>query len=1206
MPPPAETELAAPPRAATRMVELPPAPYIGLRAFRPTEAVIFCGRAQQRAELLDILAEDRFLAVVGASGSGKSSLVFAGLLPDIRDGQLAGVDPGAARIACLHPELRPFAHLAEALAPILPSGADIESALRRGPLGLSQLLDETEYPPGQALIIVVDQFEEIFRFADLSSADLEREEFAHAVRPMLDGPQNEAQAFVNLLLASAQEARRLVYVLVTMRSDFLARCDQFAGLPEAISHSQFLTPRLNRFQLEQAITRPARLFGATVQPELVNLILNQISNAQDQLPLMEHALARTWEQKKRAQPEGSIRLEVSDYLAVGGLASALDWHGNSLCETLEKTKGIPRESVERFFRCLAVTVSPNIPPVRRPASVAQIAEETGLPTDTVRAIADAFRAEGNNLLRPPVTEVAHLEDDRFVDIVHESLLRQWQWLTEWTRAEWRQRRVFEELAQAMGVWLEQNAADSKHPLAGLRRWQRAGEVVSTRLYREALPFLEPEAEAARAAIPRQAKRYGLDWNGLAGFWKQVRLWKQMAAVASTAGAGLVVLSLLLVVAVVGVAALWERTRLSERDAKKSEANAHLEMTVAKQARDEAEKARQDEQQARRAAEASQRSAVLEGVRTSADLLIVNENLKTLVEAVTKSGRDASALDALIKKPEYQSLLAPKPVAVGATTGERVVAGAAAPVEFSLDGIGAHSTPRVAFAWGPDKALLVAAVTPSGTSAGAGWSYWSGWWNLSQAAPAAVDLQLESRSLVGSQDDVLLIEGGRIRRVTGGGAIFISADCRQTITTAKLVGDSPRVVLVGTSMGQLGLWDGQHDTRVDLYDVKLGEVSSVDYVTKGPRTVLAADTSGVTKWWTLLPGGALFDAMQVPMGTHEHHGSPGPRCAILSPDARWVAISASVGPPLLIDAQTAEITTSSSKGAPSEATGTGIKPATLPMSFSNDSSMLACDGGDGAVHLLDAIHRGPQWPRKMTATMKLEAVLSGHHGPLTALRWSPKGDYLLSAGTDGSTILWQQPLARLQITYNEQPYLLPAHKGGVTDAAISPDGRFVATTGMDGVARVYPLRPTLRGTFREWGGPKGRPPLDKEMALLDLSDLKSPQFSKYFLPEQPAGTTGLVARLNPEAFYVNARWNYSFTRRSTLRNTRVLLRKLDHAGKPTGDTIEAQPVDWGPGEESHYAFDLSPGAARALKLAPTDSVEMEIPLLDLTSEDDNYK
>ena len=225
---------------------LPPAPYPGLRAFRPEEARIFCGRAEHRAEVLDLLGHARFLAVVGASGSGKSSLVLAGLLPDIRDGQLIGVDAETVRIVSLQPGLRPFANLADALTTELGSTLQIETMLRRGPLGLVQILDEVENESERALIIVVDQFEEIFRFADMNEAQLAREEQHYSDRPLLDGTQNEAQAFVNLLLQTSAQPRHLVYVLLTMRSEFLARCDQFTGLPEAISRSQFLTPRLDR------------------------------------------------------------------------------------------------------------------------------------------------------------------------------------------------------------------------------------------------------------------------------------------------------------------------------------------------------------------------------------------------------------------------------------------------------------------------------------------------------------------------------------------------------------------------------------------------------------------------------------------------------------------------------------------------------------------------------------------------------------------------------------------------------------------------------------------------------------------------------------------------------------------------------------------------------------------------------------------------
>ncbi|MFS8979442.1 ATP-binding protein [Cupriavidus necator] len=257
-------------------------PYPGLRPFRHDEAEIFFGREEQTDQLLEKLQRSHFIAVVGPSGCGKSSLVRAGMIAALEAGFLA--DAGARwRIADMRPGSQPLTRLAEALlAPSALGQADAadpaEAAfalamLRRGPLGLVEIVQEARLPPCENLLILVDQFEEIFRFREQGNAD-------------------DADAFVALLLTSAAQRKVPIYIVITMRSDFLGECALFLGLPEAINDGQYLTPRLTRCQIEAAVAGPARVFGGEIEPALVNRLLNEIGPDPDQLPLLQHALMR--------------------------------------------------------------------------------------------------------------------------------------------------------------------------------------------------------------------------------------------------------------------------------------------------------------------------------------------------------------------------------------------------------------------------------------------------------------------------------------------------------------------------------------------------------------------------------------------------------------------------------------------------------------------------------------------------------------------------------------------------------------------------------------------------------------------------------------------------------------------------------------------------------------------------------------------------
>src|SRR4051794_16324879 len=266
------------------MTRFSTSPYPGLRAFRADESDIFFGREEQTDCLLERLQRSHFLAVVGPSGCGKSSLVRAGMIAALESGFMA--DAGSRwRVAEMRPGDRPISRLAGALSASQTWASEraasaeetvfLEAGLRRGPLGLTEMLQETLLATNTNLLLLVDQFEEIFRFRE-------------------KGDRDEADAFVALLLATSQQREARVYVVITMRSDFLGDCTLFKDLPEAINGSQYLTPRLTRQQCRAAIGGPAKVFGGDLEPALVNRLLNDFGPDPDQLPLLQHALMRMW------------------------------------------------------------------------------------------------------------------------------------------------------------------------------------------------------------------------------------------------------------------------------------------------------------------------------------------------------------------------------------------------------------------------------------------------------------------------------------------------------------------------------------------------------------------------------------------------------------------------------------------------------------------------------------------------------------------------------------------------------------------------------------------------------------------------------------------------------------------------------------------------------------------------------------------------
>lgn len=411
-------------------------PYPGLRSFQRNEIDLFFGREKHIDQLITHLTTTHFLAVVGRSGCGKSSLIRTGLLADLENGFLtqAGVK---WQVAEMRPGNHPFNNLVDALLDTefsksyLPSLSDpqqakefLQAQLRRGALSLSNLLQEIPLPDDNNLLLFVDQFEEIFRYYDL-------------------GEEDEAEAFVALLLASSKAANQRIYVVITMRSDFIGNCALFHGLPEAINDGQFLTPRLNREQLREAIVTPARVFGGDIDSALVNQLLNDAGNDFDQLPLLQHALMRMWNLR---QNDESIVLTLQDYQQIGGLTHALSDHAD---EAFNELKPKQQKIAEILFHNLSER-SNDRRDTRRPIKLKKIAEQAEVSWQQVAEVVDVFRKEERSFLTPPIDKT--LTAESIIDITHESLIRNWQRLKKWTKQEAESAKLYKRLEEDACSW----------------------------------------------------------------------------------------------------------------------------------------------------------------------------------------------------------------------------------------------------------------------------------------------------------------------------------------------------------------------------------------------------------------------------------------------------------------------------------------------------------------------------------------------------------------------------------------------------------------------------------------------------------------------------------------------------------------------------------------------------------------------------------
>lgn len=449
-------------------------PFPGLRAFEQKETHLFFGRDGQSKELVKRLQESRFLALVGVSGSGKSSLVRAGLLPALYGGLMSAVDSDW-RIAVFRPGNNPIRNMARALITEAGLGGDTghtdveiaiaETTLRRGNLGLLELLRQAKrkvrqdgrpfLTENENVLVVVDQFEEIFRIIEQYD-ELVRVKHLSESKPDVTSsaapngfdchPREEASAFVKLLLDSTQKNgekkyEENLYVIVTMRSDYLGETAQFLGMPERINEGQYLIPRMSRDERRKAIVGPVAVAGGSIGEPLVNQLLNDAGENPGHLPILQHALMRMWELAGPAsQKNGGLNLDHYDQ--IGKLSGALSQHAN---EAFAELSPDHQELAAKVFKCLTEKGLANRE-IRRPMKVADISAVVGAQENDVKTVVDCFRKKGRWFLMPPPHEKPELDSDTLIDISHESLISGWDKLSKWVNEEAESARTYKRLA----------------------------------------------------------------------------------------------------------------------------------------------------------------------------------------------------------------------------------------------------------------------------------------------------------------------------------------------------------------------------------------------------------------------------------------------------------------------------------------------------------------------------------------------------------------------------------------------------------------------------------------------------------------------------------------------------------------------------------------------------------------------------------------
>ncbi len=430
-------------------------PYKGLRAFQQADAADFFGRAALIQQLVSRMGEDgeisRFLAVIGPSGSGKSSVVRAGLLPALRNGAL----PGSRRwfLVEMIPGARPLEQLEEALLRVAVNPVDhLLDQLRQDERGLMRAVHQMLPAEGGEMVLVIDQFEEVFTLWD---DEAERAHFLESLRAAITDPTSRLR------------------LIVTLRADFYDRPLLYPDFGNLIRQRTEVVLPLAANELREAIGGPANRVGVGLEPGLVEAIVTDVGEQPGALPLLQYALTELFERRR------GHMLTLEAYRASGGVVGALARRADELYNELD-AKG--REDARQLFLRL-VTIGEGAEDTRRRIHVTELTPVGG-DRSTMNSVLDAFSK--SRLLtfdRDPATRAPTVE------IAHEALIRTWERLRGW-------------LAESREDLLVQRRLD-----AAVAEWTAAGRDPSFLASGTRLDQFEQWAAATTLALNEEERAY---------------------------------------------------------------------------------------------------------------------------------------------------------------------------------------------------------------------------------------------------------------------------------------------------------------------------------------------------------------------------------------------------------------------------------------------------------------------------------------------------------------------------------------------------------------------------------------------------------------------------------------------------------------------------------------------------------------------------
>ncbi|MBN1991575.1 MAG: protein kinase [Anaerolineae bacterium] len=1069
-------------------------PYRGLQAFEEEHAEFYFGREALIGRLSEKLKQtltataagetqtSRFLAVLGASGSGKSSLVQAGLIPALRLGVLPGSDRWVIRV--MKPGSRPLEELAWQLAAIL-GGEERSEAKNRlfkqltvdgRTLHLLTRMAWWRTAPECRLLLVIDQFEELFT---LCRNEAERESFIE-----------------NLLYAAAVNTGRVI-VLLTMRADFYHRCAAHRDLANRISAQQLLVGPMNEAELRRAIEQPALRVGLRFEAGLINAILADVADQPGALPLLQHALLELWENRY-----GPLLL-LRAYQTSGGVSGAIARRADMLYQSFSPAE----QTIVRQVMLRLTQPGEGTEDTRRRARRSELLLGAG------RAGPDDSHLHAQTVERvlQRLTDARLITTSRdadtgweYVDVAHEALIRGWTRLRQWIDRDRESLRTHRRLTEAAAEW-ERFDHDASYLYRGARlaeaeEWGQAhsGELnvleqqflqASVQLRDQELLALEArrqrELEQAQALAKAERRRAE----------EQARATRRLRRLALA----LAVVFLLALAAAILAWTQQQRAGVNEQLAREQAAVALAAEQVAETRRLEAETAQAEAVAAKNEAEQSARQA--------------------------RAGQLAAQAQtaALEHYPQRSLLLAAEALNINLQAGAPPLPSAENALRQNLADSGGRSL------IGQDDLLTTMAISPDHrwlvTASGAIARLWSlppvssspratgAPFILSGHRSPLTTIAFSPAPLAGDTGKRWLATGDEsgVVRLWDVSAQFTTENTSETeltIPSLDLAGHNAAITAIVFSPDQRWLVTGSADTTVRLWDLStlldsglpLTDVSAAEGLAaipsitlsdhQSPITTLAissaspeaytdhhwlvtGDESGVAYLWNVsailragLAAAGAFSAENLIAPSAILSGHQAAITAIvISPDRRWLATGS--------DDATARLWSFSALLEPDQnrnqdAPETSPPSIVLPnqsfvtvMAASPDGRWLAIGSWDNTARLWDApalLELGLSRDRGAAGSAVAPVVLRGHDEPVLAVGFSPDNHWLVTGSSDHTARLWDLTAPDPAAT----SIILRGHEAGIVAVSINvtsenaSDSSWLITGSSDATARQWDL------------------------------------------------------------------------------------------------------------------------------------------------------